>query len=146
MKDVRLKFVLLLSFIIFAISTSIYAQGDYVTGNEQSDAFLDIADSIVTNPDSTNSDVTDPIKFKKAFTVSPNPTANEFVLQFGESDMGQGTAEVQIFDNRGIVVFEQNVANANGAKINIEELSKGIYIIVVQTSTKVYNQRLIKVQ
>lgn len=59
--------------------------------------------------------------------IYPNPVKEEFRIENGELAI----ASVQLFDINGRLVFETQNAGATGLTVNIRDLSKGIYLVVV---------------
>lgn len=92
------------------------------------------------------SDLSNASSNPRAFSVNPNPTANDVVLHFEDVDLGKGSAQIQIFTTNGTVVYDETVDNVNGLAIDAQDFATGTYIVVVKANNKVFNQRLIKVQ
>lgn len=72
------------------------------------------------------------------FSIYPNPTANILNIN-SNSDI----KEVKIYNTLGQLVMNQSV-NSNALVLPVENLSKGIYIIVVQIQNEVIRKQFIK--
>ena len=78
--------------------------------------------------------------FAKAYTVSPNP-ANEIIqIQFPE---GSSQATLFVYDMLGKRVLERTVSSTNNI-IDINRLTKGVYIVQIQDEGQSSTQKLIK--
>ena len=70
----------------------------------------------------------------------PNPVSDMLTVQL---PIGTEKAEVSIFDYTGRLVSLKTISS-NDATIDIQSISKGIYMIRVATNTKIGVQRFIK--
>lgn len=73
------------------------------------------------------------------FEIYPNPASQFFVLKNLENE----NAQVSIFDWAGRLIYN-NIITDYRTEINIQNLTKGTYMVKVQTTTKVASQLLIK--
>lgn len=74
-------------------------------------------------------------------TLAPNPARHYFTLSL-KQDI-QKTATLKITDMTGKVVLQQALAGSNVQKINIEGITKGLYIVTVVSGKSTFNQKLI---
>ncbi|HMR89514.1 MAG TPA: T9SS type A sorting domain-containing protein, partial [Saprospiraceae bacterium] len=72
---------------------------------------------------------TEESKNHSSFEIFPNPTSNFINLDFSQSANGV----VKIIDLTGQIVYRRMVKEANNIQIDLDGLSKGIYIINIQT-------------
>lgn len=77
-------------------------------------------------------------KQEMAFSVFPNPS-NGNVFIHCDSDFRGAT--IKIFDMTGALLFEYAMNNARKA-LDLSQLSKGIYIIRMETEKQTYSQRI----
>ena len=75
-----------------------------------------------------------------SFDMYPNPVSDMLTVQL---PIGTEKAEVSIFDYTGRLVSLKTISY-NDATIDIQSISKGIYMIRVATNTKIGVQRFIK--
>lgn len=75
-----------------------------------------------------------------SFDMYPNPVSDMLTVQL---PIGTEKAEVSIFDYTGRLVSLKTISS-NDATIDIQSISKGIYMIRVATNTKIGVQRFIK--
>lgn len=92
-----------------------------------------------------------PISEKQAFySVSPNPFkySTEVVLQLAEKDH----VKVQVFDRSGrlVKVLENNISNQayhklewDGTDLSGQRLRPGVYVIIAETTTEVFTEKVI---
>ena len=74
--------------------------------------------------------------------IYPNP-ANDF-LNIDCGTFNDKNAKLEIINNLGQVVYQSTITNSQ-SKINIEQLSKGIYIVQIESETKIIGRsKLIK--
>lgn len=73
---------------------------------------------------------------KNNVSIYPNPVKNELNIQTDEI-----IKSIEIFDILGNCVHKEKNKKQN---INIEHLSKGIYLIRIQTEKRIINQKIIK--
>ncbi|HEV7330245.1 MAG TPA: T9SS type A sorting domain-containing protein [Flavisolibacter sp.] len=70
--------------------------------------------------------------------VYPNPATSHFVVNLP----GSGTAVLQLFDARGVLVRQQRIAT--GQQVSVAGLSNGLYYLTVQTAGKEYKTSFVK--
>lgn len=75
--------------------------------------------------------------------IFPNPT--NAIINIENTDNFNGLAYTKITDINGKVVFEKDIDFAKSPQINIDHLPVGLYIIIIQNSSKVYLQKFIKI-
>ena len=69
--------------------------------------------------------------------IYPNPASDFVIIQ------AKNTLEIVISDLSGKTIYQQENCS-DSEKININNLHKGVYIVLVKTEQKVYTQKLIK--
>lgn len=74
------------------------------------------------------------------FATFPNPASNSLTVQLPS---GTEKATVQFYDYIGRLAFTQKVTNAKNS-IDVNSLSKGVYILKVVTEDKIGSQKFIK--
>lgn len=74
------------------------------------------------------------------FDLYPNPASDNVTIQL---PLGESKATVQFYDYIGKLVLLQNVTNIS-SKVNVNDLSSGIYIMKVTTDSKIGTQKFIK--
>ena len=62
----------------------------------------------------------------EALNIYPNPAKNVVNV------IGKNIQQISIIDFTGRTLIQQNFNNANNLKLNIENLSKGIYLLKVE--------------
>ena len=70
----------------------------------------------------------------------PNPVSDRLTVQL---PTGSEKAEVSIIDYTGRLVFSKTISS-NDTSIDVQSISKGIYIIRVASNAKIGVQRFIK--
>ena len=75
---------------------------------------------------------------KQQFTVFPNPTSDQFCI----TDNIYGDFEVNLFTTSG--KLEKKIKNSKC--INVEDLSKGLYVIEVETGDSIYKSQKIVIE
>lgn len=94
-----------------------------------------------TNSNKTNNiDVTDSRK-EKVFSVYPNPFSKNLTVEI--SNFEGEEVKIQIQSILGKIVFKSNL-NKSNQKINLSNLKKGIYIMLIETDNKNFTKKLIK--
>jgi hypothetical protein len=74
--------------------------------------------------------------------ISPNPATQSFNLEF---DLRERLETIQIYDAQGKIMNDIRVDESeNHVQVDIIDLTKGMYIIKLQTSSRSLNYRLIK--
>lgn len=74
-----------------------------------------------------------------SFGISPNPARESFRLNLANTDLSNVT--VDIYDMNGRLVIS-GVSDHN-QKVNLQALSPGMYIVVVESESKMYTKKLI---
>ena len=75
-----------------------------------------------------------------SFEMYPNPVSDVLKIQL---PTGTDKAEVSVFDYTGRLVSSKTISS-NDTAIDVQKISKGIYMIRVATNTKIGVQRFIK--
>jgi len=76
---------------------------------------------------------------KQSVSVFPNPVENGFIY-INPGSM-TGSFMVKLFDLQGRVNFEAETTSRNNS-INISTLNKGMYILMINTDTESFTQKL----
>ena len=77
---------------------------------------------------------------KNIFVVSPNPAQNFITLKF---DNSMQDAQVRIIDKQGRIVKQLRINASNRKDVDVSDLSSGIYIVEVVSTTNHLLQKLI---
>ena len=80
----------------------------------------------------------------KGLVVSPNPNAGKFQLQF--ASVGQQNIHLSIENMIGQVVYSRDLNNFSGnfnQEVDLSELSKGVYLVWIETSTGRQNRKVV---
>ena len=77
---------------------------------------------------------------KNIFVVSPNPAQNFITLKF---DNSMQDAQVRIIDKQGRIVKQLRINASNRKDVDVSDLSSGIYIVEVVSTTNHSLQKLI---
>jgi hypothetical protein len=77
---------------------------------------------------------------KKIAVIYPNPSKDFITIVLPESDM---YSDVKIINLQGSIIYQNRINSSE--KINITNLSTGIYILEVNTGNSVYRNKFIKV-
>ena len=75
-----------------------------------------------------------------SFEMYPNPVSDKLNIQL---PTGTEKAEVSIFDYRGRLILSKTISS-NNTSIDVQKISKGIYVIRVATKSKIGVQRFLK--
>ena len=75
-----------------------------------------------------------------SFEMYPNPASDVLTIQL---PTGTEKAEVSVFDYTGRLVSSKTISS-NNSTLDVQNISKGIYIIRVATNSKIGVQRFIK--
>ena len=75
-----------------------------------------------------------------SFEMYPNPVSDKLNIQL---PTGIEKAEVSIFDYRGRLILSKTISS-NNTSIDVQKISKGIYVIRVATKSKIGVQRFLK--
>lgn len=82
------------------------------------------------------------IIFNDQISIFPNPTTGKFIIEI----LGQnGCIRIKITNNVGVAIYNETVKNSTSNQIilDLENQSAGLYIVSVQTDTKLYKNKLI---
>lgn len=86
----------------------------------------------------------DELEKNAQFTVVPNPSTGEFVIQHKDGD---GAIEVAIYDGRGLAVYRGGFENCSegGSKcrINLAHLPKGVYMVSILKGKNQFTRKLV---
>lgn len=74
-----------------------------------------------------------------SFGISPNPARESFRLNLANTDLSNVT--VDIYDMNGRLVISE--VSDHNQKVNLQALSPGMYIVVVESESKMYTKKLI---
>ncbi len=80
-------------------------------------------------------------KLTEKVIISPNPFNNQLFI-YSTGEINKNTF-VQIYNNLGVLVFEENNIN-NFETINTSNFSKGLYIVRVNNANKILTYKIIK--
>ena len=83
---------------------------------------------------------TNPIAYESNFKIYPNPTNDHITIEFGNLDNVEGW-NIKIINILGQEVLSQPMDND---KINVSELSKGVYIIRISDGVNQTDKKFIK--
>ena len=83
---------------------------------------------------------TNPIAYESNFNIYPNPTNDHITIDFGNLDNVEGW-NIKIINILGQEVLSQPMDND---KINVSELSKGVYIIRISDGVNQADKKFIK--
>lgn len=89
--------------------------------------------------------VNNPIIFdnnKLNIVISPNPTNGKFTIQIIDSKLIADNSKLTISNVQGEIVYQSTINKK--CEIDISELASGLYIVSVNSGTKVYHQKLVK--
>jgi type IX secretion system substrate protein len=75
------------------------------------------------------------------FSLFPNPATNELNISF-EGSMNNGS--VKIMNPAGQLVKEDNNVSGSTAKINVSDISAGIYFVEINNSGTIFRTRFVK--
>ena len=75
-----------------------------------------------------------------SFEMYPNPVSDKLNIQL---PTGTEKAEVDVFDYTGRLILSKTISSNNTA-IDVQKISKGIYVIRVATNSKIGVQRFLK--
>lgn len=75
---------------------------------------------------------------KKNITVRPNPATNQFTVDLD----GEGTAQLQLFNLVGQLVYSDVTGNAS-ATVNVSNLNSGVYVLKITQNGKVYTSKVV---
>jgi hypothetical protein len=77
------------------------------------------------------------------FTIAPNPTSNNFSISF---DKMITKGKIVITNTIGEILYEQNIFNASKKEITIDNISQGVYFVMVYDNNTSNCKKLIIVQ
>ena len=75
------------------------------------------------------------------FSIYPNPASDFMQIHF---DQTQDATAFAIFNLNGRAMVSELVKNENSEKINLDTLSKGVYVLKVTVSGQVYFTKFVK--
>lgn len=80
----------------------------------------------------------DDVKFSDDLIIYPNPVKTQFNIQLKTNEK---IRQLKIYNMTGQEVYDNRFHQQNH---NVSHLSKGLYIVIIKTDTKSYQQKLIK--
>jgi len=84
----------------------------------------------------------DELQNKESFMVYPNPSSSQFTIEISNPVRSQ--LSIRLIDLQGHLIYSKTIESAIGYKETIREnLSKGIYFVILETKTGVKTQKLI---
>ncbi len=104
-------------------------------GNNTGDTIRTATLVIPQDPTTGISDITD---VSESVTVFPNPVNNVMSINSNDAD----TIQLTIINTNGIVV--KDVTVNNNQAVNVEDLTKGVYILRIKTKTGIAIKKIIK--
>jgi hypothetical protein len=75
---------------------------------------------------------------KKNITARPNPATNMFTVDLDET----GTAQVQLFNLVGQLVYSENTNNSS-ISVDVNNYNSGVYMLKIVQNGKVYTSKVI---
>ncbi len=75
------------------------------------------------------------------FTTYPNPVSNFVSIEFQNEIR---SAEIKLINVLGEIILSKQIENTENAKLNVSQLSNGIYFLQVKTNNKVFTQKIVK--
>jgi type IX secretion system substrate protein len=86
-----------------------------------------------------------PYKNINNVVISPNPSLNTFEINYDLNE--KGSVKIELLDLDGRIVkhlFEgNNASGTNSKQFNIENISAGMYIIILQVNESVFQQKMV---
>jgi len=82
--------------------------------------------------------------FESGFSIYPNPSNGNFVLEFGKT--GVGKVDILVTNSLGELVYKQlsTVASeGSNTRIDLSEQSKGIYLIKVRSDNQIITKKIV---
>ena len=73
-----------------------------------------------------------------SFKIYPNPTSTDFNFNVDQA------STLMVYDVKGSLVFERNIAEIGTQNIDISDLSSGMYMVKLLQGDQVMNTKLIK--
>jgi len=73
--------------------------------------------------------------------VYPNPTSD--ILNIDLNKNISGIDKLQLYDVNGKLVYKQNLKNLTNTKIDVSQLSSGVYLLKIKTNDKTFNKKII---
>ena len=74
--------------------------------------------------------------------IYPNPFTNEFTIEFNNQNSDQ--TKIIIYNIIGEIVYQSTQTNQKLITVNLEELSKGTYIVAIKTNNEIVSKKLVK--
>ncbi|REJ81328.1 MAG: T9SS C-terminal target domain-containing protein [Bacteroidetes bacterium] len=93
--------------------------------------------------DSLTTDITEVIKNKTGFTISPNPISNQINIHKLYELVNEKTYHISILNSQGQVLFEKTLFQ-NESSIPANFLKAGVYVLQIKTSKGVFSERFVK--
>ena len=109
-----------------------YAKTGYIGGD---------AGAILKTTDGGVAGVEETVPSLKAFALYPNPANNRITIN-GCRKMLVETM-ISIFTITGKLVFQDTVKNQNQVELNVSTLTKGIYLVKIQTKDGIEVKKLV---
>ncbi len=82
------------------------------------------------------------VELGEQLSVYPNPATDQLNLTF---PFTEGDAIVTVLNSLGQTMLKQNVTSGDEAiQVNVQDLSKGLYFIIVQNGERAFNARFLK--
>ena len=100
--------------------------------------YLDITNDIGSIATFFDNFLNQQVFFKHSISIYPNPSSDYVNIEI----KNQSIAKVSIFDMSGKLVLEKN--NISNTQISVGNLNKGVYIIKIETSKGLFQEKLIK--
>lgn len=79
------------------------------------------------------------VSFENNLSIYPNPFQNEFQINSKETIL-----EIKLFSKEGKLIMQQKYSSDINTLINTEFLNNGIYFLNINTTSGVYNRKIIK--
>lgn len=73
-------------------------------------------------------------------TVYPNPTEDYLYLKFQDCY----AKRILLYDNKGVVVYENNKVIVSDVQIDVRHLSKGVYTLVVESEDRLMTKKIVR--
>lgn len=93
-------------------------------GNNMGDYIIDVSYQFVGINEMVNT----------AIYIYPNPTNSSFQIK------GTNATSIEIVDNYGRIIEHKKITNN---QVNVQDLSKGIYFVLIHTNNKIHRKKLI---
>lgn len=80
------------------------------------------------------------IEINNSFNIYPNPTSNQFFIEFGQKTFTE--SKVRIFSMDGSLLITQNLKNFE-SPVDCSSLNSGLYVVHVENEDKHYQSKLL---